>query len=787
MRNFFQQALAFPLPGVACAWAMGLWSPWRLPGIAVLFALGFAILLAYAAPSLRAKSWRALLFFAAFLAGLGVSLSNIIPPLSMAGTSRIEGVVEDGARGHVVLLEGLRLEGGSLPANTSLALVGADLQSGDHIVALVKLFPPSRFRNGLSRGHHERVRGRVLGDIRILDRSWHSALRAKIRLQIRDSLDRSLSSEAAALGRAIILGERGGARESREAFRNAGLAHLLAVSGLHVGLLGLFVLLCLRTLLLTDIGRPVRDRISVRQAAALLTIPVLLFYAWLTGGSPSASRAACMGALALLSRGLARRPSSLSSLAGAVLLYSAFFPEEARGPGFLLSCSATLGILTIPDWRPFSWWSRLKARLRWPLSRDDTTIEEGRSALELSWLVTLRATVATMPVVWWFFGSVPLVGLLANLVLVPIATSALVPLYFLHPAFEFIGLGVLSSAPIELIASGLGESAHLFSESSWGLDLPPLHPAQALLLGGGALLFLFPPSRYRKRLWALLLAAGSLSEVAVQREGRPHSFRATFIDVGQGDSTLVDLPGGGLVLIDAGGGEAHPGERALLPLLRMRRRSKIDLVIVTHPHPDHFGGLRALLGEIEIGQVWDSGQAEDESPHGPAARLLREMRRRGTRVRTPQELCGIPHSLSGVQLRLEWPCPEYDPGLGPNDNSMVVRIAHGARSILFTGDVERLAEAELSTRTNLQAELLQVPHHGSRTSSTPAFLETVRPSFAFISAGRGNRYGHPHQEVLQNYERAGVAIRRLDQQGGFVASATRAGWEIRLLEESSGR
>jgi competence protein ComEC len=250
----------------------------------------------------------------------------------------------------------------------------------------------------------------------------------------------------------------------------------------------------------------------------------------------------------------------------------------------------------------------------------------------------------------------------------------------------------------------------------------------------------------------------------------------TFLDVGQGDGALVDLPDGRLMLIDAGGnpgGGLDPGRVVVVPVLAARRRSRVDVAVISHPHPDHYGGLRAVVeAGIPITEVWDTGQGDAENSEGELSVLLATLRSRGTRVRTPADLCGDVHSYGAAQVRVLWPCPTYDPGHDPNDNSLVLRVDHNQRSFLFTGDIEGHAESVLvSNGAVLDADVLKVPHHGSRTSSSEALLRAVTPQVAIVSAGRLNRFGHPHTEVAQRLSKLVPRVVRLDQQGGAVVTS----------------
>lgn len=766
---------------LSIAWLLGLLlaRAVELPSFLALPALVLGVLLAYAGAHARSPSWALVLAPFALLAGWVAGPGPSALPEVPRGMARLEATVErvryqaSGTQATVLAHRASMVDGrATLPADLRVRVRDLDAPIGARVQLLVAIGPHAGFHNPSphprwldARPVHADARLRGPAHIEASGpRAWLHAARGRLRAQ----LDATLPPHVAGVARALLLGDGGAvARDDADALRGAGLAHLLAVSGLHVALLVAAVFLLATHLL--------RGRVAdARRTGALCAMPVALGFAMMAGGAPSAWRAALMAVFTLGCFALRRQPRPIAIAALAALVFAVLDPDDAVRPAFLLSITATAAILTLPI-EPRGYVLEVE-----PPPQNVWQALRRHRGLRLSWQISWRTTLATAPLVVWCFQTLPPLGVLANVLLLPVATLALVPLAFLHALAAALGVPGPSAALLRLVVDGTVGAAEPFA---LGEHLPPPSVLQGVLL---ALLALVVLSRLRRRAaLALLLVFGlGAEELALRRREAPRHLRATFLDVGQGDAALVDLPDGSAMLVDGGGriprvGGLDPGERALLPLLEARRRDRLRLVILSHPHPDHYGGLRALLDRVEVDELWTSGQALEETPHGPGAALLRAFERRGTRVRTAREVCGS-HALGGARVEVRWPCgpgpdgePGYDPGYDRNDNSLVVRVqdAAGGPAMLFTGDTEHFAEDALAA-LDVRAEVLKVPHHGSRTSSSDALLDAVRPQLAIASQGRSSRFGHPHDEVVERYRARGIPLLLTSEVGGVIVTLT---------------
>lgn len=680
---------------------------------------------------------------------------------------------------YLVDLEQVQCEARTLPGRYRARLYGGpgQLVRGDVADIVADLAPVRLFRNlGLGDPTIYAARtgavfsGSVLSLSLVASGGGVPAAIDRARAHARQRIEATFVPTVAPMARALVLGENDLHPDDDQAFKLSGLAHILAVSGTHL----VFAVVSLVALLRWIFAAlpALAARVDVARLACGVGVLLALGYADFAGGSGSAWRAAWMLAAAFAARACGRRPHGARSVATSVFVGAAVDPLVAFDLSFLLSLAATGGLMTIGR----------------PLARRFGEVQNvAVKYLAASVIATVSSMLPCAPLLALLSSELTLAGILANLIAGPIGELFALPLCLLHTLLEPLPLierwvAVCASGALTVVKAVAHASA---AATLLAFQVPPPSGWQLAALGVALAAVLLGPvgspgMRRRSRvLWSFAWCAGAgialcWLEATERRVGAPTNvLRVTAIDVGQGDATLIDFPDGSTLLMDAGGfmgSPVDPGARVIGPLLRERRRHRIDVVALSHPHPDHLLGLLAVVEQVAVGEFWDTGQGEVEGAGAAYRELLQTLRARGVPIRRPPELCAAPRRFGAASVAVLDPCPAFQPGVNANDNSLVLHIRYGAHAVLLTGDAEQHQESRLIARFGgaLAADLLKVGHHGSRTSTSREFLAAVRPTLATISSGVRNRYGHPHEETLLHLGEAKVRALRLDRVGSVI-------------------
>jgi competence protein ComEC len=578
------------------------------------------------------------------------------------------------------------------------------------------------------RGENPRVIGRRGGIGGVADR---------LHAHVEQTLARATAGERRAVLTGIVLGEEGGIDTSlRDAFRASGLTHLLAVSGQNVAITAIGVVWVAR---LAGIGR---------IAGEGLAILVVLAYALAVGWQPSVVRAAVAGILASLGWITARPRDRWHAMAVGALVLLAWTPTAGLDPGFQLSFAAVAAIFLVvprvagvPDAYPV------------PRGVWDVLV------------VAVACGLVTAPIVWLHFGSVALWTVPANLAAEP-AMPPLIALSLAAAASEPVLPGVATS--LAWLAGWCAAWIAFVARVVSGWPSAQIHSAVALtavLALAAAPVGVRRLPRYRRRVAAvglvsiaLTLAAAACAFRPVPSWAPPQGLRVTFLDVGQGDSALVEAPGAA-VLVDEG-----PPEADVAGQLRAMGVRALTAIVLTHPQRDHIGGAAAVLDGLRVGEVEDPGIEAPSADHDAA---MAAARRRHVPVEIVHE--GDTFRIGKLRLRILWPDEPGLPSEDPNQHAVVALASYGATDVLLTAD----AESDVTGRLRIPpVEVLKVAHHGSEDPGLPDLLRTLRPRLAVISVGNGNDYGHPRPETIAALQaEPGLETLRTDESGRIVVES----------------
>lgn len=591
------------------------------------------------------------------------------------------------------------------------------------------------------------------------------------REKIRMFLDQHAPADSRGIIKALVLGERGDiSKEINEKFIVSGVSHILSISGLHVALVAAFFFALTRFIM--KMFPFLLLRFHLNKTSALAAILPVIFYTFIAGLGLAAVRSMIMVLSFLWVLLLDREKDIYDALFFAAFVILVVSPAALFDISFQLSFLSVLAIIyLLPRFQEYL--ALLKKEPLIP-AVEGASRWKGKilGYVEISFLTSLAAILGTGPLVVYYFNRISIVGFLSNLILVPLMGLGNTLLSLLAALFIFI------FEPLAEILTGLNASlirmatflVDLFSRfpmASWRVTTPTI---AEVLLTYGLIIMAANLRRWRRAYWGVIIFAGLLGAGQIYEIYTVHSSRelkVTFLDVGQADAAVIQFPGGKTMVVDGGGtadGNFDPGERIVGPYLWKSKRKKIDMMVSTHSHPDHLQGLIFLLGNFAVEEVWNNGIVGADSTWGEkflesAGERLRAMGREER-----------PREINGVRIEFLHPShgPESEIFVKENDDSLVLRIVYGEVSFLLPGDIEAAAEEDiLKTGLSLSGTVIKAPHHGSKSSSTPRFLEKVHPQYVVFTA-RGGRSHLPNPAVLERYESMGAKVYRSDRDGAIT-------------------
>jgi competence protein ComEC len=624
------------------------------------------------------------------------------------------------------------------------------------------------------------------------------------RERIRQAFLASTTGPGSAILQAMVLGEEGGLTEEiRDQFMAAGVTHIISIDGSHLGMVAVLCFGLIRWLLFL-----MPERLYLRltlfadpkKMAAWLTLPLVLFYTLLAGGQVATVRSFIMITAGLAALVFDRDHALMYSLALAALVILAADPQALFDIAFQLSYLSVMIIGYVAVL-----WNDMAIEGR-------GLLRKLRNNVLLLVTISLATSLATGPLVSFYFNQFSLAGIVSNLIVVPLAGIAVVPLGLFSGILSLFTHHLPLSVLNQLAADVFVGTVDFFSRLPFAEFHPPapgilwlvcyaLFFLSCLHVLRAKLLLRTKPLEVSSRISLTpklaIAVAGAFLMISPALSLLPkHQTLISFPDVGQGDCALLELAAGKTILIDGGGARDNRfdiGRRVVAPFLWSRGIRKLDLVILSHPHPDHLNGMLFVLRKFRVDGFWSHGLDEDLPGQEQLRRLIAQKNicHRIVSVESPV------YDLGDAELRVLHPARTFvahtrKKYAAENDRSLVVKVTDRdtGRVFLFPGDIGKDAENYLiSTGQDLRCDLLKVPHHGSKSSSNESFVARAKPSIAVATVGGENPFHHPSGEVVERYHRHGALLFRTDADGAVLIKAGQngldaVGWRELMLHRN---
>ena len=644
-----------------------------------------------------------------------------------------------------------------------------NIKFGDYIKINAKIELPSKARNYMGFDYKRYLKSKKIiatildvENVEILDVNKANTAENifnSVRNNIKKIMYKLLTKDA----RELVIGMMIGDKEELDAnitenFKNSNLTHMLAVSGAHIS----YVILGLNLML----------KKTSNRFRKIFIICFLIFFVGVTDFTPSVQRASIMAILLLISTMLYRSQDTYTSIAFSGLVILIINPYSFFDVGFQLSFGGTIGIVLM--------YNNLIKRFK--------TNGKLKDYIVSSVCVSVCANLIIIPIMAFNFNTVSLTFWISNLLAGPFLGVIIILGFCVYLlSFVIFPVAKIISIPLKYLIYILLIIVKYCSKipfSSITIRTPYIFE---ILIYYIVLYLVFNYAKikpYFKKLVVIILIAILIANscIHVQNHGKMIIY---FIDVGQGDSTLIRTAKNKTILIDGGGSENSSfdvGEKTLLPYLLDRKITVLDYVVISHFDTDHCGGILYLMEHLKVKNIIISKQGKESSNYNKFKNIVLDKGiyvifvKKGDKIKIDNE----------TYMDVLFPSNNLISDNILNNNSIVTKICYNNFSILFTGDVEEIAENEICSQYNttnkLKANILKVAHHGSKTSSTAEFIKMVKPQIALIGVGEKNKFGHPNDGVIQRLKNMNTKIYRTDKMGEIVIQINNMG-EVKISSQ----
>lgn len=567
-----------------------------------------------------------------------------------------------------------------------------------------------------------------------------------IQKYIKDTINGTLTDEEGNLLLAILLGDKDKLSEDiQESFKTSNLSHMLAVSGAHVS----YIILGLTYVL--------QNSIIGKKNEKIVCIIFLLFFMAITNFTPSVTRACIMAVLTLFSGIIYRKSDVYTNISVAALITLIFNPYNLLDLGFQLSYGGTIGIIIFIK------------RIQEKKSNSKVI-----NYIKQMALVSIYANIIIIPIMMYHFNTVSFTFIISNIMASPILGIIVITGFlFIIASITVKPLTRLIAIFIKPILSILIKISQICSKLPFS-NILVVTPYMFNVISYYAIILYCIKSKKNNKCKIIICLLIVLILINFIIYIFPQKLRIFFIDVGQGDSTLIITPDKKTVLIDGGGSDSFDvGEKVLLPYLLDRRILKIDYVLISHFDTDHCGGILTIMEKVKVKNIIISEQAEHSENYERFKKLMIHKKIRLIEVKKGDKIKIGRYS----EFKILFPTSRLLSENPLNNNSIVAQFNYNNFKMLFTGDIEKLAEQQIlkTEKAEIRADILKVAHHGSKTSSIPEFIKAVRPKIALIGVGKNNTFGHPNQQTIKNLENIKCRIYRTDLQGEIIIKIDQKG------------